>query len=44
MREDLDRLERSAALSENDDNNNNGINNSNNVKNGDGNVGGRRSE
>ena len=32
VREALDRLERSAALSEYDDNDNNGINNSNNRK------------
>ena len=42
MREALDRLERSAVLSEDDNNNHNGINNSNINKNCDGDVGGRR--
>ena len=40
--EDLNHLERSAALSKDDDNENNGINNSNNGKNGNGEVGGKR--
>ena len=44
VRGDLNRLERNAALSEDDDNDNNGINNSNNGKNGEGNVGGKRRE
>ena len=40
----LNRIERSAALSEDDENNANTINNSNNCKNEDGNVRGRRIE
>ena len=42
VREALDCLKRSAALYEDDYNNNNDINNSNNGKNGNGYVGGRR--
>ena len=44
VREALDRLKRSAALYEYDNNNDNGINNSKNGKNGNDNVGGRRRE
>ena len=44
MREALDRLERIAAISEDDNKDDNGINNSNNGKNGDVNIGGRRRE
>ena len=46
MREALNRLNRSAALSKYDDkdNDDNSINNSNNGKNGDGDVGGRTRE
>ena len=44
VRDSLDSLKKSAALSKDDNNNNNGINNSNNNKNGDVNVGGRGAE
>ena len=42
VREALDRLDMSAALSKDDDNDNNSINISNNSKKGNGDVGGRR--
>ena len=44
MREALNSLERSSALSKDEENDNNSINNSNNGKNGEGNVGGKRRE
>ena len=42
VREALNLLERSAALSKDDENDDTGTNNSNNGKNGDVNIGGRR--